>query len=1546
MPLFARSLPLSLPSTTIASSKKLRCPRLAAGALLFLLIVQSGWMQAQTPAVPAAPASGRIIVKIKPSLASEAERQLSNVAAGQPMRIRAGQGGTPRIISFLGRYGARQLTPLYPQMIRAKKQHGWSDAQLAENIRQHFPARARRAAHAKAMPEVSRTYLLDLGSLTPKEKARAMERLNADPDVEFAEPTHTFSTNQLPNDPFLATSGTWGQPYQDLWGLFAINAPAAWDTTQGDGTVVAVVDTGVDYNHPDIAANIWTNINEVDGNFIDDDGNGFVDDVRGWNFMFNNNDPSDHNGHGTHIAGTIAALGNNGLGVIGVVWHSHIMPVKALDDNGFGFDFTLAPAIIYAASNGADVINASWSAQGSSQSIEEAMQFATGLGTVFVAAAGNSSQDATNFFPANSPEAITVASHDPFGNFSFFSNFGSRIDVTAPGEDILSLQAAGTFQGQPVIDGYTRMTGTSMAAPHVSGAVALILSGNPTYTTDLVRQILHISNTSVPVDPRFGFGKLNSAAALTIVNPLQPKITGIQFGATPIDPITILGSAQGTGFASYLLEYGVGAQPFFFTPFFSSTTPASGVLGQLDPSNSSDGTYTLRLTAFNTNGNAFVDITQFTLTFVQITSPPLVASTYKPGFLLPIIGTAVMPGFRNFTVQWAGQDGVWQTSGITLVGDGFLPLANTQLATWDTSAITQAGFYSILLTVNGNQFGQAFTRIYLEPDLLSFAWPIFLDTTPCLECPVVPAHNPDGSYRLVTESPAQGAVPGASWVIHPDGSLQKTILNQFGADHQPSAGNLDGLPGDEAVTADFSIIDVFHPDNTFDVFNPGVNVLLTNFPIVLEDLNNDFQLESISVGGDFSPSNRFAYVFAWKPDGQQATGFPIQVQDNNLMSGTYNLTRENAGDFDGDGAKEVLVLDGPTFTTYDLRLFSHDGTPKTFNAPILTGVPAGMAAADLDHNGKLETILVNHSDSLGTQAAIHVFQPDGSERPGWPVDISASHSSFFSYSGVAVGDLRRDGHEEIVVSNGSGLYIFNPDGTLFSNAWPLPMTNTLAYLRPLIADIDGDGLPEIVIPFNDFNSGGLQLRAFHSDGSVLKTWALSGVNNFDPNFDAAATIGDFNQDGSTDITVAYGLSGSTVSPGAVTMLDAHAPFVATNNDWPMVLQNSRNNPVLLRTSASSLAVTLSTGSNPSTLGDNLVFTATLTPATGNGSIQFLDGGATISGSIPLSNGTASFSTADLGLGTHSITARYTGDNKLSPSVSPALVQTVNKPNTSVSVTLTAGANPSLVGDALTFTASVAPNSATGTVVFFDGSNPISGDVTLVGGTASITTSQLSFGIHSITAQYSGDASFNGSTSPVLSQTVNNPKANSVTSVSLTAGTNPSVFGNSLTFTANVTPASATGTVVFFDGSTPISGNLTLSSGAATLTIPALGAGTHSITAQYSGDAKVNPSTSAAWIQTVNKANTAITLVQAEDIDGLKLGAPGTFMATVTPTNATGSVVFFDGTTPISGAIPLNNGSATFTTSTLATGTHMISAQYGGDANFNGALSNSIKVKVK
>jgi hypothetical protein len=1147
-----------------------------------------------------------------------------------------------------------------------------------------------------------------------------------------------------------------------------------------------------------------------------------------------------------------------------------------------------------------------------------------------------------------------VAASDPFGNLAFFSNFGPKIDTTAPGVDILSLQASGTFLGPPVSDGYTRLDGTSMAAPHVSGVAALALSENPAYSPEQVRQIIRSSNTANPFDSRFGYGSLNAAAAAAVVNPLEAKITAIQPGASPIDPITISGFAQGAGFSSYVLEYGPGTQPPFFTPFFSSSTPASGTLGQLDPSTLFNGTYTIRLTAFNTNGNTFTDSSQFTLVLVNITSPPAGSppssvNAYKPSLQLPIMGTAAIGGFQNFVVEWSPNGtNQWQTTGMSLTGGGTAPVANGQLAVWDTSAaaqagFTQAGFYQIRLTVNGAISEQAFTSIYLEPDLISTAWPVFVDMGPYFSnSGVVPALNPDGTVRLTMQSPNQGNDLAASWAFNLDGSFQKTVLSSFGSFHQPAAGNLGGLPGDESVMPDFNVVRVIHPDNSFDLFDPGMNVDLTRVPLVLEDLNNDFQLESITVGSDFTTHT--AYVFAWKPDGTEAGGFPIQVQDNSSLNGWFNHTRVIVGDFDGDGAKDVLVQEGLTSTTYVLRLFNNTGAAKTFNAPVLTGVPFAMASADLDHNGKLETILANYN---GSQATLHVFQPDGSERPGWPVDVSSSNGNLSVLASIAVGDFNRDGHEEIVFGREAGIYLFNSDGTLFPGAWPLPPV-FFGYGPVVVGDIDGDGFPEIVTSKNDFSSpNGARLLALGSDGAVKRSWLLPGSNGLAFSIDnVAPVLGDFNQDGTTDIAVAYVLQAvSGDNPGLVTILDTHAPFNPTQMDWPMNFQNPRNNPILLRTSPSSLAVSLSSGANPSVLGDTLVFTATVTPA-GNGSVQFLDAGTPISPSIPLSNGSAQFSTSALALGSHSITARYTGDNQHNASVSPAFVQTVSKGNTSVGVSLTAGSNPAIFGDSLTFTATVAPASATGTVTFFDGANAISGELPLAGGWASLTISGLPIGTHSITAQYSGDDGLNPSTSAPFLQTVNSPKPTPVVAVVLSAGANPSVFGDALTFSASVAPASATGTVVFFDGTVAISGNLPLNSGTVSFSTNLLSGGAHTITAQYSGDATFNGAVSPALIQTVNKVSTEVDLELSLGASAFTSGTPLTFIANIKPGAGSGSVVFFDGDTAISALIPVNNGSASLTTASLAVGPHAIRAQYSGDANFSASSSQVHKLSIK
>jgi hypothetical protein len=198
-----------------------------------------------------------------------------------------------------------------------------------------------------------------------------------------------------------------------------------------------------------------------------------------------------------------------------------------------------------------------------------------------------------------------------------------------------------------------------------------------------------------------------------------------------------------------------------------------------------------------------------------------------------------------------------------------------------------------------------------------------------------------------------------------------------------------------------------------------------------------------------------------------------------------------AGDFDGDGTKEILVQEGTTPTDYALRLFGHDGSLKPFNSPVLTGIPFAMAAADLDHNGKLETILVNYN---GTQVLLHVFQPDGTERPGWPVDVSLQNQQF-TQSFLAVADFNRDGHEEIVLSRDAALYIFNSDGTLFPGAWPL-RSGFFGFGAVVVGDVDGDGFPEIVTSRADFSLGGLKLLAVKSDATILKTWELTGSNGF------------------------------------------------------------------------------------------------------------------------------------------------------------------------------------------------------------------------------------------------------------------------------------------------------------------------------------------------------------------------------------------------------------------------------------------------------------------
>jgi len=273
--------------------------------------------------------------------------------------------------------------------------------------------------------------------------------------------------------------------FGDNWGLDTIRAPEVWNAGHtGTGVVVAVIDSGVDYTHPDLADNIWHNLDEIPDNGIDDDGNGFVDDAIGWDFVDGDRDPMDGNGHGTHIAGTIAAA-DDGFGMTGVAPGAQIMPVRVLDHKGEATFNEVATGIYYAVDNGADIINLSLGGYFPSPPEERAIQFAVERGAVVVMAAGNSYGSAPAY-PAYyaKDNGIAVGAVDSAGKLVSFSNRAGSVPldyVDAPGQSIYSTTPNNT---------YSWFDGTSMAAPHVSGTAALMLSANPGLSVEQVESIL------------------------------------------------------------------------------------------------------------------------------------------------------------------------------------------------------------------------------------------------------------------------------------------------------------------------------------------------------------------------------------------------------------------------------------------------------------------------------------------------------------------------------------------------------------------------------------------------------------------------------------------------------------------------------------------------------------------------------------------------------------------------------------------------------------------------------------------------------------------------------------------------------------------------------------------------------------------------------------------------------------------------------------------------------------------------------------------------
>jgi len=789
---------------------------------------------------------------------------------------------------------------------------------------------------------------------------------------------------------------------------------------------------------------------------------------------------------------------------------------------------------------------------------------------------------------------------------------------------------------------------------------------------------------------------------------------------------------------------------------------------------------------------------------------------------------------------------------------------------------------------------------------------------------------------------------------------------------------------------------MFSPDGTKVVFESEATNLLENnlVPLVtngnahifVKDLTTGaVTLVSADATGDASgvhQGNGSSMDFAFSPDGTKvafdsaatnlvpggSSGEQVFIKD--LTTGAVTLASTDANGVEGNGSSSLPV-------------FSPDGTEVAFvslssNLPGATDFTAQIYVKNIVTGAITLASTDANSNEFSGQNQLPMFSPDGS-KVAFNSLLPTGNREIFIKDLVtrALTLVSSDAIGVQAEGNTSKLAVFSPDGmeiafeSAATNLVPGGSSGEQVFIKNLttgavtLASTDANGVPGNSSSSDPNFSPDRTALAFQSTASNLGVTngtfqifvrqilvapavttspsSLTITAGQTASFTAAAT-------GTPPPTVQWqvstdgGVSFSDIAGATSTTLTFTASLSQNGNLYQAVFSNSAGSAT---SSAAKLTVinpatttVLVSSANPSTFGQPVTFTATVSSPAGipTGTVTFLDGASSLGTGTLDSSGMATLTTASLAVGGHSITASYGGDTNFNPSSSSALSQTVNKSATMV--TAISSANPSVFGQAVTFTATVSSPAGipTGTVTFLDGATSLGTGTLDSSGMATLTTASLAVGAHSITTSYGGDTNFNPSNSSPLAQTVNK----GATTVTAISSANPSVFGQPVTFTATVSSAAGipTGTVTFLDGATSLGTGALDSSGIATLTTASLAVGAHSITASYGGDANFNPSSSSALSQTVNKGPTTVASISSANPSVFGQGV--IFSAAVAPAapgagSPTGTVTFQDGATSL-GTSGIINGQALFTTSSLAVGSHSVTAVYNGDGNFNGASS--------
>ena len=1019
--------------------------------------------------------------------------------------------------------------------------------------------------------------------------------------VEYAEPDYQMELFTSPNDPLYSKQWNLRNVGQSYWKVLRLpgdyndvlvadsgvtgadiaadavftNPPARTET------IIAIIDTGIDFRHPDLVGQIWTNTQEIPGNGLDDDHNGYVDDIQGWDFSANDaalipiledNDPTDRHGHGTHVAGIIAAAIGNGVGIVGIASHCRIMPLKIYP---MMLASMAASAIMYAADNGADVINMSWGAAYASKLIEDALSYAHAKGTVLCASSGNSgTQEA--FYPASSPLTIAVGATDSRDRVTTFSSYGPHIDVVAPGESILSLRALTTDMyalppsNEPdvhvIADEYYEASGTSMACPMVAAIAGYLKSVSPGITPSYAQEIIQLSARDLR-DPYgvggnypgrdiySGFGRVNLKQALVLAPARRARIEPPGRRSFLSGTVNIMGIADGAGFSGYTLDYGAGDSPTQWHRLASSATRVTNALLATWNTDSLDGAFSLRLRVGDVNESR-IAVHVANHDFADILSPA--AGDTLTGSST-IVGSASSPDFLFATMEY-GQGTAPPTW--KLLDTLIMPVYQGLLLDWNVSALTE-GNYVLRLTVHMSRGVIPYSvNLYVR---LPFSEPNGWRTHVGDVTTIVPNYgdfNGDGRNEIVV-----GTSEGIKF-FDTDGNLKTNgipDLPDWNFRIPIAVGNLDGDGIDDfvAVSEEPPMLFVVRSDRPSWIAVslpcvPGVDQYDVNqenkFPVLfLTDINGDGKDEIHFLSSGYGSPREYC----------------IYYSDGEPWSHQYEYAGVQSclpADLNGDKVAEIYCMGADSLRGYDL---GGKGISSAFFNLSTWFDLQGMSAVDVDDDGKLELLAFGRYPlSFNTSNYwLFAFGEDLSLENGWPREIPINR--YLLPSMPVFGDLDGDSLTEYVTScwdmdfgyvyawqhNGLPYFGDSTANGLFAAVPERSMLN-----MPILADLDATNGAEIIscaLP----DAWGISQResivAWNMMAQVLPGWPLTAATgpNILKDYANTPVVGDIDQDGSIDMMM-------TTALGDLVFINfPDRPLRADKSPCPMWRYNRRLNNI-------------------------------------------------------------------------------------------------------------------------------------------------------------------------------------------------------------------------------------------------------------------------------------------------------------------------------------------------------------------------------------------------